>query len=91
MNCQKTGAQIYLAEYGAYALCDAFYDFGNGAYLFRIVKVDYKEPIREDQFHYTIHKIGHWFDKTGSAMKASTMYCRGEDVTFHGMEGNENH
>ena len=81
MQCQKTGAQIFLAEYGAYALCDAFYDEQAGAYLFRIVSVNYKEPVRGDKVHYTVHHVQQWFDKNNGEGPTSTLYSNGNNVT----------
>lgn len=71
MTCTKTGAQIYIEQYGEYAYGDAFEvrtpivgslkgsEIYNVAY-FNIVMRS-RSPINLPVKHYTVHDIEHWF------------------------------
>lgn len=59
MTCIKTGAQIFLEEYGNYLIGDMF-QFGD-AYVFRAVAKGL-EPLRP-QLHFRIIRLAHWFDE----------------------------
>jgi hypothetical protein len=59
MQCIKTGAQIYLEEYGEYAICDTFED--KGVFLFRIVDTS-NEPMRA-YLHSIVLKVDNWFGR----------------------------
>lgn len=81
MTCTRTGAHIFLAEYGRYAYCDAF-EVGPVAY-FRIVQTG-RRPL--DHFlHYTVTRIDNWWDRHDS--RISTLITREAGFINHGYEG----
>lgn len=83
MTCTRTGAHIFLAEYGKYAYCDAF-EVGPVAY-FRIVQTG-RRPL--DHFlHYTVTRIDNWWDRHDS--RISTLITREGGFINHGYSGIE--
>lgn len=90
MQCVKTGAQIYLTEFGEYAIADAFQldlDGGPGnlvtVYAFEIVTNSRDNTPPRDKLHYTIHSVDHWFGE--NTRPVSTLVAT--SVTDHGYEG----
>jgi len=71
MQCIKTGAHIYIAQYGEFAICDVFEL--NGVSLFRIAGTS-REPMR-DVIHFNVVDVAQWFDRndTGHFGRSSTM------------------
>lgn len=70
MSCTKTGAHIFLWQYGIYAYCDAFEIAGNwddtkgsgDVAYFRIVATSYDGPIDGlDNLHYIVREIENWW------------------------------
>lgn len=59
MTPEKTGAQIWLEEYQAWAICDAF-KLHEGQYLFRIAGVSHGARLRQRN-HYIVGRIEHWW------------------------------
>lgn len=62
MPCIKTGAQIYLENYGEFCWCDAF-ELGDVAY-FRIVQRS-REPLSQaiGEVWYVVNDFDNWYDK----------------------------
>ena len=80
MTCMKTGAEIYIDQYGEWAHCDAF--VVNGVAVFRIVQTS-REPMA-DKIHYTVHSVDEWFDKDSIV---STLISTLGGWTNHGFDG----
>lgn len=81
LPCEKTGCQVYLEEYGEWALGDAF--VGDDFHIFRL-SARHVRPLRPDAIHYTVHSIEHWF---GEHDTVSTMLVYDQNLKFHGYEG----
>lgn len=70
MPCTKTGAQIYIEQWGEFAWCDAF-QVGDVAY-FRIVERS-REPFEHGkaEVFYRVKSFDSWFDRDSD--RTSTM------------------
>jgi hypothetical protein len=91
MTCTKTGALIYVEQYGEYAYGDAFEVVGDGAdkpvAYFNIVMRS-RSPINYAVKHYTVHDIEHWFgphDLDTNIEGRSVLIAA--DFTNHGYDG----
>jgi hypothetical protein len=84
VTCTKTGAHLYLEEYGLYAYGDAFETTGGQA-VFRIVQVG-QQPI-QSRIHYTVHEIEEWFDRHVRTGETSTLIAKLDGFQSHGYEG----
>jgi hypothetical protein len=60
MKIVKTGAVIFLEQYGAYAISDMFE--GHGCAIFRIAHINHLRNEWGD-LHATIHDVDQWFDR----------------------------
>jgi len=69
MQCIKTGAHIYIAQYGEFAICDVFEL--QGVNLFRIAGTS-REPMR-DVIHFNVVDVAQWFDREATDGRDSTM------------------
>jgi len=58
--CSKTGAVVYLEQYGAWAISDLFESESTA--IFRITAVDYASN-QWGRVHATVHDFDQWFDK----------------------------
>lgn len=90
MICMKTGAEIYLAEYGLWCRGDFFEAGSTGPGVrFGLLRInnatlspDAKPPIK----HITVHQVAQWFDR--SADGTSTLITTGPNAyTFFGQIG----
>lgn len=68
MTCTKTGALIYIEQYGEYAYGDAFELTPKNEYNNTYFNIAYfnivlrsRSPINGILKHYTVHDIEHWF------------------------------
>lgn len=83
MSCVKTGASIFLVDYGLYAYGDAF-RFGDH-YLFRVCHVG--EPAASVK-HFSVANHTEWFDRhKESSDRSSTLVVPATSVFDHGYEG----
>ena len=69
MQCIKTGAHIYIAQYGEFAICDVLEL--KGVNLFRIAGTS-REPMR-DVIHFNVVDVAQWFDREATDGRGSTM------------------
>ena len=82
MNCQKTGAHIYIHQYGMFAICDVF--IVKEVFIFRIAATS-METIRGDIIHYEVLTIEEWFDRKVNNDDNSTLISCA--ALYHGYEG----
>ena len=77
MTCIKTGAHVFLEEYGEWAYGDVH--LVNGVHILRVAQVEFS-PIYLDK-HFTFHAITNWWkDKPYGTIIASF-------ATNHGYNG----
>lgn len=75
MQCEKTGAIVYLEQYGEYVLCDAY--FTSHAQLF-VWGVSRTRENPRDYVDYTIKEIdGHPFEHENRMAIFAHTYVRG--------------
>lgn len=84
IQCIKTGAQIYLAEYGTWVYGDAFE--GDDFFIFRVGSESFN-PIASRK-HFEVSLIAHWFDK-GIDGRYGTLIAYAHNVHNLGYEGTE--
>lgn len=101
MTCTKTGALIYVEQYGEYAYGDAFevsgsqtvpigfenYEVDNHVAYFNIV-LRSRSPINGMLKHYTVHNIEHWFGphELDTTIEGKSVLIAA-DFTNHGYDG----
>ena len=68
MTCTRTGAQIFLWQYGVYAYCDAFeiiHDLDAADYFrvayFRIVDTSFAPFDDQPNLHFIVREVENWF------------------------------
>lgn len=70
MPCMKTGADVYLSQYGRYVHCDAH--IVDEVLLLRVVPGYIEKPRK---CHFTVYEIDYWFDqdtgRTGTIVSSS--------------------
>ena len=69
MQCVKTGAHVFLEEYGSWVYGDAF-QYG-GALFVNAVYAGH-DPARPVK-HYTAHRIDHWFNESRTSEAAPSV------------------
>ncbi len=84
MICEKTGAQLYLEEYGEWLIGDV-YRVNDGTLIARISGRSHRGPQR-DMTHYRVRHIAHWFDRDDPKVY-SMLVAEEEDVTDYGYNG----
>lgn len=82
-RCEKTGAHIYLYEYGEWARCDVFRT--NGGALIARIAVYERHPLQK-VVHYRIDKIDEWWDRD-SIHGISTLLSDHGGFEYLGYEG----
>lgn len=89
MTCTRTGAHIYLWQYGEFAYCDAFEVKGNwddtkgsgDVAYFRIVQTSH-QPLRP-LVHYIVHDVDNWFKD----FPTSTLITKADGFSNLGYDG----
>lgn len=82
-QCVKTGADVYLREYGEYVHGDA-YMFGDDLVL-RICSRGHAKPV-SGKIHFTVEKIAQWFDDRHTSESRNSTLLAWVYVD-HGYEG----
>lgn len=82
MACIKTGAQVYLAQYGRYMICD-IHEFSNGLWVLR-GSGESLSPSR-DKLHATIIDVAQdWQTDTNGV---ATHVVEPDNYTYYGYDG----
>lgn len=78
MSCEKTGAHVYLEQYGGWVTCD-IHKVGE-TWLLRTcpMTVAPSRPVK----HATVHEVAEWFDQRKEYGTLVTI-----NMTDHGYEG----
>lgn len=84
MRCIKTGAVIWLKEYGEWAYGDAYKE--GLIYVFRIVWQGFEPPFNQTRKHFSVPAVNHWFDQ-GKSTPALPSTLIAMAVTEHGENG----
>lgn len=70
MQCIKTGAHIYITQYGEYAVCDV-HQTAKGTWVLRIAGTS-RSPMR-DRLNGHVFEVEGWFDRNNERYASSTL------------------
>lgn len=91
-ECVKTGAHIYVEQYGEWAYGD-MHKLGS-VYIMRVCQIHHK-PLRQKR-HYTVGNVGAWFDRPKEDAPShqvhqpnSTLLIDARFIEEHGYEGKD--
>lgn len=82
IQCIKTGAQIFLEEYGTWVYGDAFE--ADDFFIFRVGSQSFTPEASRK--HFQINLIAHWFDQDVDG-RYGTLIAYAQNVTNLGYDG----